>query len=452
MDTPLPGATPRLRHRDHFCLSFYWFAVNVHWGAIMAVLVQSQVMVLVGDEMKGRAAGLVIGIGSITGIVLPPILGAVSDRVRSRAGRRRPFMVAGTLINVVALAGLAHFPFVGATGGGGGGFPVAFALYVGAYLVANLGNQVAAAPYAGLMPDRVPPAERGIASGWIGLMTTLGSGVGIALAGGIVNYAAPRDEFRHQCYLAYGLIAATLIGALAVTCLGVRETPALAPPKPLRWRELTRGLFGPFRSSDFLWVVVSRLFVTMGFFTVLNFLQFYMADAVRTFTAFGRTLATTAEGAVSYALVVMLAAATVSAIVGGRWSDRIGRKLLVYASGGGMAAVALGVILFPSYPALLAIAALFGISYGAYQSVDWALATDVLPRLDDAAKDMGLWHVALTLPQLVATPLAGLLLDTFQGVGRSSGRPTLGYTVIFLVAVAYFAVGTILVRRVRGAR
>jgi hypothetical protein len=72
--------------------------------------------------------------------------------------------------------------------------------------------------------------------------------------------------------------------------------------------------------------------------------------------------------------------------------------------------------------------------------------------MDDAAKDMGIWHIALTFPQLVATPLAGFLLDTFQRVGKASGQPTLGYTVIFSIAIVYFFLGTVFVRRVKKAR
>jgi hypothetical protein len=80
------------------------------------------------------------------------------------------------------------------------------------------------------------------------------------------------------------------------------------------------------------------------------------------------------------------------------------------------------------------------------------ISTDVLPNQEDAAKDLGIWHISLTFPQLVATPLAGLLLDTFQAVGKARGRPTLGYTVIFSVAVVYFFLGTVFVWRVKGAR
>ena len=72
--------------------------------------------------------------------------------------------------------------------------------------------------------------------------------------------------------------------------------------------------------------------------------------------------------------------------------------------------------------------------------------------MDYAAKDMGIWHIALTFPQLIATPLAGFLLDAGQRVGKANGLPTLGYTVIFSVAIVYFFLGTIFVRQVKKAR
>jgi len=95
---------------------------------------------------------------------------------------------------------------------------------------------------------------------------------------------------------------------------------------------------------------------------------------------------------------------------------------------------------------------IFGLGYGAYESVDWALASDVLPSMDDYAKDMGVWHVAMVLPQVIATPVAGALLDNFQRVGRNNHLPTLGYTVIFLMAVVYFFLGTVFVKQIKGAR
>ena len=71
---------------------------------------------------------------------------------------------------------------------------------------------------------------------------------------------------------------------------------------------------------------------------------------------------------------------------------------------------------------------------------------------DDYAKDMGVWHVSFTLPQVLAVPIGGVLLDTFQRVGRDMDRPNLGYTVLFSLAFVYFVLGTVLVRQVKGSR
>lgn len=129
-------------------------------------------------------------------------------------------------------------------------------------------------------------------------------------------------------------------------------------------------------------------------------------------------------------------------------SDKVGRKRMVYLSGGLQALVPAIFIFFGDYTMALLLGIVFGLGYGAYQAVDWALASDVLPSADDYAKDMGVWHIAFTMPQILAVPLAGALLDRFQILGQSIGLPTLGYTVIFSLAVSYFALGTYFVHKI----
>jgi len=77
---------------------------------------------------------------------------------------------------------------------------------------------------------------------------------------------------------------------------------------------------------------------------------------------------------------------------------------------------------------------------------------DVLPSKDDFARDIALWSTALILGQVMATPLAGVLLDLFQTIGGDYGVQCLGYTVIWLLGASYILVATILVRKVKGIK
>jgi MFS family permease len=126
--------------------------------------------------------------------------------------------------------------------------------------------------------------------------------------------------------------------------------------------------------------------------------------------------------------------------------------MMVYISGTLMGVVCLVFVLFHSFTLAVLMGIVFGLGYGAYESVDWALASDVLPSMDDYAKDMGVWHVAMVLPQVIATPIAGFLLDNFQRVGKVQNIPNLGYTVIFMVAVVYFLFGTVFVKQIKKVR
>jgi hypothetical protein len=128
----------------------------------------------------------------------------------------------------------------------------------------------------------------------------------------------------------------------------------------------------------------------------------------------------------------------------------VGRKPLVYLSGGLMALVSLVyifVIFSPSLTLTFIMGGLFGVGYGAYQAVDWALAIDVLPSGENVAKDMGIWHVALVLPQIIAPAITGLTLNALKDTSL-----TLGYSVVFSLTALWFILGTIFVRQIRGAR
>jgi MFS family permease len=97
---------------------------------------------------------------------------------------------------------------------------------------------------------------------------------------------------------------------------------------------------------------------------------------------------------------------------------------------------------------VIALGALYGLGYGLYLAVDWALACDTIPDPAKAGKDMGLFHVAQTLPTSIIPAIEGILIDSFN----SHVAPNSGYRVAFGSVIVFFTLGTIFVSRIRSVR
>jgi MFS family permease len=286
----------------------------------------------------------------------------------------------------------------------------------------------------------------------MGLMTMLGNFVG----GGLLGFLLMQVGGMRGAYL---ILAAIMVIGMLGTVLLVDEpkrAESVAPP-PFDLGAFLRGLLEPFAAWDFRWVFLTRFLVMLGIFTVQGFVLLYLRDMVGqrdlkfVFDFFGLASVTDVGQATSFFLTALLIGALVSSLYAGAISDRYGRKPIVYLSGALQGIVALTFLFAAHFPVVVLLGLVFGLGYGAYQAVDWALVTDVLPSADDHAKDMGLWHIALTLPQVIALPIAGILLDTFNRVG-TPGAPNLGYYVIFSLAFVYFMLGTVLVSKIKGAK
>lgn len=419
-------------------LSLYWFGTSVHWTIILITTLPAQAEMLGGDALKGQTLGLVLGFGAFVSMIVAPVFGALSDRIVTRWGRRRPWIVLGTTMNIVGLWGLAFFARENDLG--------ILPFYILSFMWVEFWNNVATAPYSALIPDIVPAEQRGSASGWYGLMNILGTFVG-ALApflfttNGVTNITA-----------LYVFVAVVLILSTLGTVIFAHEPQVTKLPPPFDTRHFVRHLFSPLSDHDFRWVFLTRFLMVMGTFTVQQFLQYYMGDVVQTFNFLNLFTAQNAIEATSVFLVLFLVGALPSSLTAGILSDRYGRKLMVYISSAFQAIVPIVFVIYaPSFTLAATLGLIFGIGYGAYQSVDWAMASEVLPSEDDYAKDMGVWHIAMTLPQVIAVPIAGVLLDYFNRLGAAPGGVphNFGYNVIFALATFYFILGTVLVRRIR---
>lgn len=411
-------------------LSAYWFGTNFHWAVLLVIVIPSQCR-QISPRSPAETQGAILGWGALFALVVPLLAGAMSDRCRSRFGRRAPFMFGGVLLNLAGLAILFA-----------AGLRLDFWLYLLGYFVIQTGNNIASAAYSGVIPDLLARNQRGEASGWMAVMCQTGTITGALAAGalwGVGNSLA-----------AYTICGVLLTVLLFVTLAAMREQPYQGSIPPLDWIALAKSLWiDPRKHPDFFWVWVTRFLVTMGMFTFQQNIQYYLADVLGVKNP---------EAMAGYLLGAVLAGATITGFLGGRLSDRIGRKSVVYVSNGVIAGACVGFAVAQSLPMAFGLAAIYGLGYGAYYSVDWALGCDVLPNPEDAGKDMAVWHVAMTLPQSFAIPLAATVLGAFGRTQSDVGGATIyhythgGYAAMFLLAAGFLALGAVLLRNVRGVR
>jgi len=246
----------------------------------------------------------------------------------------------------------------------------------------------------------------------------------------------------------YFTLCVVMAGVSLITVLGVKENRLPHKPKPIAWGEYFRSLWiDPKKYPDFAWVWITRALVMLGFYAILPFVNYYLGDIIHVPNP-GESF--------SKILALVLIASSISGIYGGVISDRIGRKKVVYLANSVIALMVLGFIFCKNLEQVFAVGLLFGLGYGAYTSVDWALGTDVLPSKADAGKEMAVWHIAMTLPQTLASSVGGLLLAAFgmvevQEKGELVSHYNLGgYAALFVLSAACFALGAYFLKNVKG--
>jgi MFS family permease len=411
----------RYGNLQHAALSAFWFGMNFLWIPLTTVLIQAQVDEVVPKGSQNTAIGVALGIGGVLAMTVPVLVGAWSDRLNTRFGRRRPIMVAGTLLTIpglLILMAASNYPEI-----------------VVGYVIIQFFFNGAQAAYAGIIPDVVPAQQVGKASGFLATMTQLGIGGGLgvtSLLGG-----------NRAIYLVMGAVAVlSLLPTLwAARAEGLEPIPP-PPHRPLG--EAIKEFVRPLHEGDFAWVIFTRLMVSAGITVVLYFLVNFFGDVV---------LASKSDAAkfTSNWLLVVVVTALPFGFFGGQISDRIKRrKIFVYLAGAAQSFVALVFIAFypKSIPLVYALGVAYGIGYGLYFAVDWALACDTLPDKTKSAKDMGLFHIALTLPQAILPLFGGALIDYLNKHIASNA----GYRVVFSSAVLFLFVGTVLVSRIKTVR
>ncbi len=195
-------------------LNAFWIPLHFQDTALITIAVPAALLVLSPNDHV-RVFAVTAALVSFVAMLVPPVAGAASDRLRRGGLPRRVFILSGAGLDVACLLMLARVH--------GTGFFLTF------LLLATLGANISLAAYQALLPDIVPQPSWGQVSGVRSVAMVAGTVLGIGVAAGTL----PSITFI--------TIAAT-IGVGALTVLQVRERPAGAQEEHARvsdWHDFT---------------------------------------------------------------------------------------------------------------------------------------------------------------------------------------------------------------------
>lgn len=384
------------------------------------IILPIMVLYFVDESQKNTYLGLITLAGIILAIMVQPIAGAVSDRSGFAWGKRRPYILSGSILVVLFLLAL--------------GWVNSLAILFLIYCLLQIASNIANGPWNGFIPDLVPDNKRGLASGVKGIMEILGAIIGIQLIGYLMSQRSPVEEDT-KLFLSLGLIATVIISAMLATVFAVKEKPG-TPGRRIAWLSI---LYQTFKISlkakrDFIYFLVSRLLFLLPLFVLRTFGLYLFKDVAEV----ADPVTTIAD------LTMVLGGCLLLAVLPmGYIADKVGRRPIVAVSG------LLGVIgfiilfSFQTYSYIMLGGGLIGLANGGFMSANWAMATDLLDKGDEA-RYLGLTNLATGGAALVAT-FAGPVMDLFYNLNT----PKVGYQIVMAICIVFFIVSAMLVFRVK---
>ncbi len=387
------------------------FLINGPFMGINAVLLPSRIAEI-SPEGKAGVVALLSSVAMIVATLANIIIGSLSDRTRSRWGRRTPWLIGGSIATAGTLLIVSQVQTV--------------PMLIFVWCVLQLGLNSLIAPLIAVMSDRVAPKHRG----------TISSIYAVGFSGGVYGGQIIGAQFLGAPMTGFYVLSGLILLAGPVAALIMREPSSLDMPRMrLNKQELLHNFALPIRGArDYYFALFGKLFIVAAKYSISGYMLFILTDYMLIQTE-------DASGVISLVSLALMITAIGMGAIAGPISDRMGRRRPPVITAGIL--ISLGSLipfLSPQPWTLVAYGIVAGIGMGAFNSVDQALNIDVLPNADNAAKDLGILNLANTGGQVLGPIIA------------ASAISTIGYHALFPAAAILAALGTFSIALIRSVR
>ncbi|MFA5316766.1 MAG: MFS transporter, partial [Dehalococcoidales bacterium] len=198
---------------NYLKITVFGFALSAFWAGLHTLILPVRLLELVPEMQKNTYLGLLTFSGLLIAMAIQPIIGAFSDRTGFRMGRRRPYILLGSILTLLFLPGI--------------GLATNYLALFLVYLLLQVNANTAQSPFQALIPDLVARENRGRASGVKNLLEVAGGIIILYPVGRFLNhYTTEGGDF--WIWLTLGMLALILLGTMLYTVLSVRERPGTA--------------------------------------------------------------------------------------------------------------------------------------------------------------------------------------------------------------------------------
>lgn len=371
---------------------------NLGVGLLWAMNMTLIPMLVATFDVSNTKAGLLITMGSFTGIFVQYISGVLSDRSNFKMGKRKPFMLMGSIVTTISMCFLPFAPSYWSL------FVIAFIFYFSLNFYQG--------PYYSLIPETVDQSQLGLANGFSKVVSVLG-GAFIFIIGPILWDSTSPLNKNHS--LSFFVSAFLGILTVVITLALIKEKKTIPTTK-----KTSKLAFDFYKYPSAMKLFAAIFFIYLGYGSITPYFVKYCVNNLNV-----------SSNTASFSLLLLTITGAIFAYPLGVLSDKIERKTVMLFGAIMFVLAIMAGIFVTDASGLYVVMCLIGIGFIAIQVTSYAILAEVVPP-DRLGEFMGIFNFFVSASQFISGLLMGVLLDS---IGYKVFFPLSGFWIVIAVII-----------------